>query len=91
MGAVSLVDEVAAAVLAARPEADVSAARTAGMVLVRHEGGELVVRIFSRDPEVDVSLQVETWAGQLNAEASFSNMPASVVAAAVLAALELNH
>ncbi len=68
-----------------------SAARTAGMVLVRHEGGELVVRIFSRDPEVDVSLQVESWSGVIAAEASFSNMPADVVAAAVLSALELNH
>lgn len=82
-----LVDEVVLAVLQLRPEADVFG--THDRVLIRNASGDLVVRLFSRDPEVDVSFEVETWGTQISAEASFSNMPADVIAAAIVSALKL--
>ena len=52
-------------------------------------GGSTVVRVWTEDPEVHVAFAIQTWNGVTQAEASFSNMPASVVAAAIMAAFDL--
>lgn len=86
--ALHLVDDVAAAVVALRPALEPIPGSTAGHVRFSVRG-ELMVRVFSQDPEVNVSFQIESWERGLLGEASFSNMPADVVAAAIVAALEL--
>ena len=85
----ALVGDVASAVISARPSLEPLLGSTRGHVRFANPAGDRMVRIFSQDPEVDVTFQVETWERGLVAEASFSNMPADVVAAAIVAALEL--
>lgn len=84
----AIVSEVAAAVLELRPNLEPMPGSVPGHVRLSINGA-LMVRVFSLDPEVDVRFQVEEWDRGLVGEASFSNMPAAVVAAAIVAALEL--
>jgi hypothetical protein len=86
--ALHLVDDVVAAVVSLRPELEPIPGSATGHVRFSVRG-ELMVRIFSLDPEVDVRFQVESWERGLVGEAAFSNMPADVIAAAIVSALEL--
>lgn len=95
-----IVDDVAVALAAAGASAPISRRRQFEVMTFGERrvtisdrllpgGGSTVVRVFTEDPEVHVGFRIETWNGVIQAEASFSNMPASVVAAAIMAAFDL--
>lgn len=96
----AIVDDVAAALASAGAAAPISRRRQFEVMTFGERrvtitdrllegGGSTVVRVFTEDPEGHVGFRIEAWNGVVQAEASFSNMPASVVAAAIMAAFDL--
>lgn len=87
----AVVVDVANAVVALRPALDVIGVSERGVTIAGLSTLEYVIRVSTQDPECHVAFSVQTWNGCISSEASFSNMPADVVAAAIVAAFELQY